>query len=178
MSSLARVRSALLCLAPFLLATCTEEPEPKKYDPDEIVAEALEFASNYERLDLQPRASVHGTMDGFGEIYANELAAEVFRGIDGTDPNDTAEFPRGAVLVKNNLGPDMQPVGVLTILAKFEDGYYPQGHDWFWAMVTTDGEPVEERIGNGSEIYYCWDCHSSMGPNTDYVIGLAPGELR
>jgi hypothetical protein len=178
MSLHGRLRLVLASLAPLVLVTCTPEPEPKKYDPDEIVAEALEFATEFERLDAAPKASVHGMMDGYGEIYANELAAEVFRSIDVTDLNDTAEFPRGSILVKNNLGPDMQPVGVLTILAKFEEGYYPEGNDWFWAMVTTDGEPVEGRIGNGQEIYYCWDCHSSMGPNTDFVIGLAPEELR
>jgi hypothetical protein len=173
----ARLGFTHLALVP-LLATCTQEPEPIKYDPDEVVAEALEFATNFERMDAMPKASVHGTMDGYGEIYANEIAADVFRSIDLTNLEDTAEFPRGSILVKNNLGPDMQPVGVLTILAKFEEGYYPQGNDWFWAMVTTDGEPVEGRIGNGQEIYYCWDCHSSMGPNTDFVIGLAPEELR
>jgi hypothetical protein len=177
MSSSVRLCVLLVGLVP-LLATCTQEPEPYHYDPDEIVAEALEFATNFERMDAMPKASQHGTMDGYGEIYANDVAAEVFRSIDFSDLEDTAEFPRGSILVKNNLGPDMQPLGVLTILAKFEEGYYPEGHDWFWAMVTTDGTPVEDRIGKGQEIYYCWDCHSSMGPNTDFVIGLTPEELR
>ena len=174
MSSL-RVR--VLASIPVLLGACSE-PEPKKYDPDATVAEALEFATKFERLDAQPKMSVHGMMDGYGEIYANEIAAEVFRSIDGSDPTDTAVFPRGSILVKNNLGPDMQPVGVLTILAKFEEGYYPEGNDWFWAKVTSEGEPIDNEIGNGPDIYYCWDCHSSMGGNTDLVIGLAPDELR
>jgi hypothetical protein len=171
-------RRRALALAPLLLGACTQEPEPETYDPDVVVAEALEFATKLERLDLEPKASVHGNMDGFGEIYANEIAAEVFRSIDGTDPNATAVFPRGSILVKNNLGPDMQPLGMLTIMAKFEEGYHPQANDWFWALVTPEGEPIMERIGNGHQVVFCWDCHSSMGANTDLVIGLAPGELR
>lgn len=169
-----------LLLIPVLLTACTQEPEPEpyKYNPDEVVAEAIQFATKFERLDLQPKMSVHGTMDGYGEIYANEIAAEVFRSIDVTDPNDTAVFPRGSILVKNNLGPDMQPVGMLTILAKFEEGYYPMANDWFFALVTTEGEPIDNKIGKDQPVYYCWDCHSSMGGNTDLVIGLAPEELR
>ncbi|MFO7561791.1 MAG: cytochrome P460 family protein [Enhygromyxa sp.] len=171
-------RLLALVLAPLLLHACTQEPEPHEYDPDAVLAEALEFETKFERLDAQPKASVHGNMDGYAEFYANEIAAEVFRGIDGSDPNATAKFPRGSILVKNNLGPDMQPLGMLTIMAKFEEGYYRQGNDWFWAMVTTDGEPVMDRIGNGQKIYFCYDCHSQMGSNTDFVIGLAPDELR
>jgi hypothetical protein len=174
----ARLRIALACFAP-ALAACTEEPEPKTYDPDAVVAEALAFETELERLDLEPIMSVHGDMTGHGAIYANDIAAEVFRSIDGSDPTDTAEFPRGSILVKNNLDANMQPLGALTILAKFEEGYNPETNDWFFAMVSAaDGEPIEGRIGKGVEVYYCYDCHSQLGPNTDNVIGLAPDQLR
>lgn len=167
------------CLAlAVVLAACTDDPEPKTYDPDEVIAEAVNFATELERLDAEPIMSIHVDMIGYAEIYANEIAAEVFRGIDVNDPSDTAEFPPGSIVVKNNLDADMQPRDALTILAKFEEGYNPEGNDWFFAMVTTDGEPIQDIIGNGPKVYFCYDCHSQMGPNTDLVIGLAPDQLR
>ncbi len=161
-----------------VLAACTDEPEPKHYNPDEVVAEALKFATDMERLGLAPVMSIHVDMAGYGEIYANDIAAEVFRSIDRSDPTDTAEFPPGSILVKNNLDADMQPRDALTVLAKFEEGYNPEGGDWFYAMITTKGEPIKEIIGNGPEVYFCYDCHSQRAPNTDYVIGLTPDQLH
>lgn len=168
---------ALACLAP-LLAACTEEPPAVSYDPEQIIAESIDFATALERLDYAPVPSVHGTMDGLAEFYANESAAEVFRGIDVGDPSATAEFPRGALLVKNLLDINGEPLGVLTILAKFEAGYGEKYDDWFFAMVNFEGEVIDDMIGNGPSVYHCYDCHQQQAPNTDLVIGLEPGQLR
>jgi hypothetical protein len=163
-----------------LLCACAEPAPPpvETYEPDQIIAEAIAFATEFERLDAGPIASLHGMMDGFGEIWANEKAAAVFRSIDGSDPTATAEFPRGSILVKNNLDADGEPKGMLTILAKFEAGYSDETKDWFFAAVDPQGQVINDLVGSGTEVYFCYDCHSQMGANTDLVIGLPPHELR
>lgn len=161
-----------------LACTGDEQPAPKTYEPDEVIAAAIEYATQLERLDLEPVPSIHLDMEGFGEFYANEAAATVFRTIDGPMATATVEFPQGALLVKNNLDANGDPRGALSILAKFEAGYNPQSNDWFFAVVTFEGEVINDIVGKGVKVYACYDCHSQRGPNTDLVIGLEPEQLR
>ena len=147
------------------------------YDPAEVYASAANFETELERIDAQMIDSMHGDGLGFARIWANEAAAEVFRGIDGTDPNATAEYPRGSILVKENLDTNGDPIA-LTVLAKFEEGYNDKADDWHFAMIDYEGNVIMGVEGTGSEVEFCRDCHSQMGPNTDHTIGLAPDQLR
>jgi len=166
-----------LALAPILaLGACADEPA-QTYDPDEVIATAITFATELERLDNGPLPSIHVDMLGFAEFYANDVAADVFRSIV-PGSSDTVTFPRGSILVKNNLDQNGEPRGALTILAKFEEGYFPMGNDWFFAMVSMDGEVLNNTVGNGVEVYACYDCHAQRAPNSDLIIGLSADELR
>jgi hypothetical protein len=171
----------LVLATPFVIAALAgcdgAEPE-KKYDPDEVIAQAIQFETAFERIDNGPHPSLHVEGMGYGAIYANEAAAEVFRGIDGSDLDDTATFPVGSILVKNNFDAEMNPRGAITILAKFEEGYNPTHHDWFFAMVTLEGEVIEGKSSPSFEVEYCYDCHASMGEKTDFAIGLSPDQKR
>ena len=175
MAPLARIPLALVLLA--VLPACTEA-EPKKYDPEEVVATAVDYEASLEHLNAMPIDTVHNDEMGFAEIYANDVAAEVFREIDGTDLGATAEFPRGSILTKVHYDENLEPLGVMTILAKFEEGYNPEANDWFFAMVTTEGEAIDGVIGNGPDVYFCFDCHQQEAAATDLVIPLAPDQLR
>jgi hypothetical protein len=176
-----RVRPVLLALTPLTLAlagslACTEA-EPVADDPEQVLAAAIDLAA-LERLDLEPVETLHNMKMGYAEIYANEAAAELFRALDGGDPNATAVFPRGSLLVKRHLDDNLEPTGVLTVLAKFDEGYHPEGNDWFFALINADGEVLDEVVGNGAKVVFCVDCHQQMGANTDGVIPLLPSQLR
>ena len=170
---------ALVSLSLLVPLACESEPEPEPvtFDPEEVIAEAIEFEANYERLDLDGVATVHDSNGVItAHIWANDIGAEVFRTIDIDDPTQIVEMPRGAVFVKENYGQDGAPLDFMQVLAKFEEGYHPAGNDWFFALITRDGEPIQERVGKGAEVTFCVDCHGSMAINTDYIIGLAAAE--
>jgi hypothetical protein len=171
---LSRLTFICSCLVVALVGCEAEpEPEPETFDPDVVIAEALAFEANFERLDLDGVVTKHDmTGATIARIWANEIGAEVFRSIDVTDPSQTLEVPRGAVFLKEHFDAQGNELDMMLVLAKFEEGYFPLYNDWFFALIERDGTPILGRIGNGSEVLYCGDCHTSMGGNTDLLIGL------
>lgn len=175
------LRSALLLSASLLVLSCGgEEDEPETYDPEEIIAQSVDFETNFERLDRDGILTEHdsnGTV--VSRLWANEIGAEVFRTLDPADMTQTAEMPRGAIFLKESYEADgTTPRAPMQILAKFEEGYYPEANDWFFAMITREGEVIDGIAGNGFEVVGCVDCHGQQGERTDFVIGLPPEELR
>lgn len=174
-------RLVLPCLASALLlgvSACKPADEEVTYDPEEVLATAADYQTALERLDVEPVPSVHGDGMGTAAFYANSEAAEVFRSIDPGDPDATATFPRGSILVKENFDSAQISHGMLSVMAKFEEGYNPLGNDWFFAMVDLDGNVLDNKAGNGADVEFCRDCHSQMGADTDLVIGLEADQLR
>ena len=166
------------CLSSLGCGGDTEEPET--YDPAEIIALSVDFETNFERLDLDGVVTVHDS-DGnvISRLWANEIGAEVFRTLDPADTSQTVEMPRGAIFLKESYEIDgTTPRDPMQILAKFEEGYYPEANDWFFAMVTREGEVIDGISGNGFEVVGCVDCHGQQGELTDFIIGLPPEELR
>ena len=156
---------------------CTPEPEPVTYDPAEVHAQAANFETEFERIDNGTFASAHMDEMALARIWANEEAAEVFRSIDPNDLDATAEYPRGSILVKENLDMEGSPLA-LTVLAKFEEGYNDKANDWHFAMIDYEGNVLMDTAGTGAAVESCRDCHSQMGANTDHTIGLPPDQLR
>jgi hypothetical protein len=173
MRSFARTTLACLPLSLALLA-CAED-EPQTYDPEEVIAEAVDFEDNFVRLDADGVLTMHDEMSMTRvQIWANEAGAEVFRTIDINDPDQVVEMPRGAIFVKESYDLDGNPFDAMMVLAKFEEGYNPAANDWFFAMIERDGTVLRE--GKGQEVEFCRDCHSSMAPNTDHIVGLPADE--
>ena len=173
------IRLALSSSLPLLiLAGCDGDPEPEPFDPDAVVAEAVDYEANYVRLDLDGVPTKHDSMGIItARMWANDIGAEVFKTLDIEDPDQMVEMPRGAVFIKENYDADGNPLDFMQVLAKFEEGYNPAANDWFFALIQRDGTPIQERIGKGAEVTFCADCHGSMGENTDFIIGLAADEL-
>lgn len=175
------MRRSLAWLAlPLLACAPTEDPG---HDPEEVIAEAVEFASTLERLDNAAFMSMHLEGVGLAAAYADPDAAELFRTLmpEQLEPTD-AVFAEGSIFVKENFDIDGNPVDVLNVMAKFEPGYNPKGNDWYFAAITRDGEIITDISGNeiagkGGAVEFCRDCHSQMGLNTDLVIGLLPEQL-
>jgi len=159
-----------------VVAACGEE-EAERYDPDEVIAAAVNF-SDYERMDLERQPTGHKDLTASMSIWANEPAAEIFRTLDPLDLDQEAEFPPGAVLVKEMYTLDGEPTPELFVLAKFEAGYNDRANDWFFARISREGEVLDGISGKGGEVEFCADCHSSMGGNSDFVIGLPAENQR
>ncbi|MGQ0816319.1 MAG: cytochrome P460 family protein [Gemmatimonadota bacterium] len=77
--------------------------------------------------------------------YVNDLAQDAIT-------NGAAQMPAGAIIVKENYGPDRKLMGA-TVMEKVP-GYDPNNRDWFWAKYTPDGKA--EMSGR---VDMCYSCH-------------------
>jgi hypothetical protein len=165
------------------LLACAPEEQPPAHDPEEVIAEAIEFASTLERLDNAPFVTQHVEGVGLAAAYADPDSAELFRTLEPMQLDPISQpFAEGSLLVKENFDAMGNPVDVLNVMAKFEPGYNPTGNDWFFAAITRDGEVIESPLGpisgKGTAVTFCIDCHDQNGANTDLVIGLLPEQLN
>ncbi|MCA9684953.1 MAG: hypothetical protein KC457_22415 [Myxococcales bacterium] len=174
----ARGLAALTLCASLGLGLSCGDPEDPGEDPEAVLATSVAFASELERLDIDLVPSQHLDSMSTAAIWATPEAAELFRTLDPADIDQKATFPRGSILVKDVHDIDGMPLDVLTVLAKFEPGYYPAGKDWYFAAIRRDGTIIDNTAGNGPEVKFCVDCHSMIGSNTDLVIGLPADQLR
>lgn len=87
--------------------------------------------------------------------YVNDLAKDAL-----TDRAD--KMPRGAVIVKENYGPDKQ-LGAITVMYKAEQGYNPEHNDWFWMKRLPDG-----TVEAAGRVDSCQACHGSS--QRDYLM--------
>ncbi|MBI2337153.1 MAG: cytochrome P460 family protein [Deltaproteobacteria bacterium] len=93
----------------------------------------------------------------FARVYINDIAAAA---LDSSPEN----LPNGSIIVKDSIDTaDAQDMGTLTIMKKIE-GFRPRTNDWFWVMVSSNGEVQGE--GN---IGMCISCHLSQA-NNDYIF--------
>ena len=161
------------------LAACTQEEEPANTDdPDAVIAQAVDFESNFERLDANGVVTEHDEEGvNVARFWANSIGAEVFRTLDPDNPDPDLVMPEGAIFLKESYDAEGNPLPNMQVMAKFSEGYHDLGRDWFFAMITREGEVVEGRIGNGPEVTGCVDCHDGAVGQTDLIIGLPAEEL-
>jgi hypothetical protein len=62
-------------------------------------------------------------------------------------------MPAGAMIVKENYGPDKKTLMAVTPMYKVK-GYNPDAGDWFWAKYGPDGADMASGKVQG-----CIDCH-------------------
>jgi hypothetical protein len=94
------------------------------------------------------RVSVH--------IYANTIA-------DGAVTANAAEFPEGAVIVKEKLGRDAAVTDVGGMIKRAE-GYDPKNGDWEFFFFTPGGDFATGKLEN------CIGCHN--GGKRDHVFSV------
>lgn len=90
-------------------------------------------------------------------IYANPSAAESIAA-------KGAEFPVGAVIVKEKLGKDWNSVSGVGGMVKRAKGYDPANGDWEFFYYTPGGEFTTGKLAN------CVDCHN--GGKRDHVFSV------
>ncbi len=170
-------RTSLVCLVLASTACAPDDPGPA-HDPALVLAEAADFAKSLERLDAAPFATQHLEGMGVASAWADADSATLFRTLSPMQLDSSGPFAEGSILVKENFDALGNPVDVLNVMAKFEPGYNPEGNDWYFAAITREGEIIGEIAGNGAKVEFCRDCHSQMGVNSDFVIGLLPEQLN
>ncbi|MFV8753038.1 hypothetical protein ACNOYE_21025 [Nannocystaceae bacterium ST9] len=172
------MRRLLQSLLTVPLLACAPEDEPPAHDPDEEIARAITYAETLEQLDLAPVMTQHLEGMGLASIWADSDSAAHYRTLAPMQLETSEPFPEGSIFVKSNFDALGEPVDVLNVMVKFEPGYNPDGNDWFFAAITREGEIIDGIAGGGAKVEFCRDCHSQMGVNSDFVIGLLPEQLK
>lgn len=91
--------------------------------------------------------------------YVNDLAKDALT-------NRSDEMPRGAVIVKENYGPDKE-LAAITVMYKAEEGYNPGHNNWFWMKRLRDG-----TVEASGRVDSCQSCHASS--ERDYLMTPLP----
>ena len=99
---------------------------------------------------MYPGTSPHGA---FLKLYANDIAIEAAKA--------GQPMPDGAIIVKENYGPDKEKLMAITPMYKVE-GYNPDGEDWFWAKYGPDGS-----VDTAGKVDSCINCHKNA---SDYLF--------
>ncbi|KIG13446.1 hypothetical protein DB30_08073 [Enhygromyxa salina] len=141
-----------------------ETGEPS-VDAEAVAAAAIDYGS-FEQINAVAAASQHGLADTVNIWVPSEYAG-MYRSVDPGDPNATASFPAGALIVKEHLNANAEPVG-LTIMFKGPAGYDAEHGDWWWANASLDGE-----LNDQGAVGYCIGCHTPRA-DADWVFGVAP----
>jgi hypothetical protein len=94
---------------------------------------------------MYPGNSPHGA---FLKLYANDAAIAALKA--------HAPMPSGAIIVKENYGPDRKTLMAVTPMYRIA-GYNPEGGDWFWAKYDAEGKA--EAAG---KLPMCIECHASQ----------------
>lgn len=99
--------------------------------------------------DFQQSQAPHGA---FVKLYLNRTAA--------AHPD---ELPSGSIIVKENFGPDREKLMAVTVMYR-NDGYNPEGGDWYWVKYRPDGtvdqmDSPKGRMQLAGKLKGCIDCH-------------------
>ncbi|MBW2624317.1 MAG: cytochrome P460 family protein [Deltaproteobacteria bacterium] len=94
---------------------------------------------------IKPGQSPHGA---FITVYANGIALKAAR--------EGKPMPEGAIIVKENYGPDKKTLMAVTPMYKIK-GYNPSAGDWWWAKIGPDGKVMAEGKPQG-----CINCHQAV----------------
>lgn len=135
-------------------------------DADAVLARALRFADELERVTAMSQPSQHGLADTV-HVWVEPDAAASFRMLDpAADEGTDVAFPPGTLFVKEHLDADGVDVG-LTIMFRGPEGYAPDSADWWWGRTNAAGVLQDE-----GQVGFCIGCHA--GANAEaYVFGVA-----
>ncbi|MBF9017396.1 MULTISPECIES: cytochrome P460 family protein [unclassified Oceanispirochaeta] len=156
----------LLCLCASVFLSCEKKAEEPRLAP--LTAQEISGARLWERISkdssykdysewsghegMQPGQSPHGA---WHRVYANRNLTEAL-------PITHKTAPYGTIIIKENFT-NSKELDKLTVMAKVE-GFSPENNDWFWAMISPEGEILAEGTPGG-----CISCHSGRKDN-DYII--------
>ena len=137
---------------------------PVTVDDSELGAQAADVAS-LTKVNVEPFMSAQHMGNPMVNVYVNDVAADSYAEVTTGSP---VTFPEGSMIVKEMLDPEGTPM-MLTAMFKADAGYDSDNNDWWWGMLTLDGQPAES--GSVGKIAMCNGCHQAQ-TTTDATFGL------
>jgi len=127
-------------------------------------AEMSRVSSPY-RSDLAPNPQI--------EVWIDPSAASAYQRIRPDQKGANVALPTGTVIVREVLGADGK-ITKLTVMGKGAPGSNPALGDWWFAVTTPAGVPLEENGAPLSgKLTQCYSCHDQRGAADDYLFGVA-----
>lgn len=145
--------------------TQTEASDKQKWPKPEAASvwsyiESHDYRANWSfwpgKGELYEGQEPHGALL---TTYVNDLARDALT-------NEAREMPRGAVIVKENYGPD-RTLAAITVMYKAGDGYNTEYNNWFWMKRLADG-----TVEASGRVDSCQACHGSS--RRDYLMTPLP----
>lgn len=159
--------ATLVFLGAVTLQSCKEDEEV----PQEFIADDNTF-KNFMSWALE--ASHQGADPALGGAHGgnDETVTRNVYFEDGQEPKD-GKYPVGTLIVKHSNNPD-NSVNEFTAMVKRGNDFNPNGGDWEWFMLNSDGTIAVDGDGNkmrGADLMggMCLMCHTGAS-NKDYVF--------
>ncbi len=143
----------------------------------EIVAQARYRTSEYRRMNGAPYPTELHDTDRIN-VYAPDWAVADYARIEPARAGSGMAMDPDCVIVREVIGDD-GAVSKVTVMAKAEPGYYPEGGDYYYGVLSPDGQRFvtgdDGRTLSG-RLDLCATCHADRAGD-DYLFGV-PAEYR
>ncbi|MCF8388594.1 MAG: cytochrome P460 family protein [Bacteroidales bacterium] len=162
----------ILFMSAFIFQSCSKDDDDDTTDPNpEFVADDNTFK---DFMNWALEATHQGADPALGMAHGGNdstVVREVYFK-DGQDMQN-GSYPIGTVIVKHSHNPD-NSVNEFTAMAKRGNNFSPNGGDWEWFMLNSDGSIATDGDGNpmrGANLMdgMCLSCHSQAA-GSDYVF--------
>lgn len=153
----------LISVTGLLLFACSESTSDDENNEFVAGLESFSGYTDWTLVDTQYGPdpllqSAHGTNDGFvRKIFVK----------DNAQPNN-GQYPTGTLIVKELRDFDGALQGALTMMAKRDGGFNPDGDGWEWFMTSTDLTSVITQGDNATAGGgMCASCHAGANTNNN-----------
>ncbi|MEM9100933.1 MAG: hypothetical protein AAGB12_01315 [Pseudomonadota bacterium] len=107
------------------------------------------------------------------DVYVSNFAADVFRRVDPNSTGSGVELPINSVIVRK-VWDQNHYFNAYTVMVKAPQGYYPDGGDFFYGVLNSDGTFQKDENGKflQGKITECGDCHRSTRSDDGFLFGV------
>ena len=157
-----------LCLAAAMLAPACSGIEAIGDDEADLsqlstYRAEMKMVSFIYTSDLAPNPQI--------ELWINQSAAAAYKRVRPDRKGANVDLPEGTLIVREVLAAGK--VAKLTVMGKGALGTNPVVGDWWFAVTTPTGTPLEE---NGAQLLgklpQCVTCHDARGAADDFLFGV------
>jgi hypothetical protein len=170
--SLAAFSLALLFIAGGCSASPITAAAPDEFDPRAVLDDAAGYQGPaFSHVSADVYASALGS-DTAIDVYASTTEVAQYELISPEVSGSGSVVPEGGLIVRAVVDAGTGKPQRLTIMGKGPAGYNPDLGDWFFAVTSPDGTPVDEQVGR---LDACYACHIPRAGD-DYLFGVPAAE--
>ena len=137
---------------------------------EELILETLRSGSYRQSgFDKVNQTSFHTSLNGeqLIDLYISDFSTERYQRIDPNEEGSLADVPPSTLIIREVWNPD-NTLDKYTVMMKQSPGYFPEGGDFFYGVVDTEGNFLKKGA-----LQDCASCHKPR--ETDgFLFGVDP----